>query len=427
MQFKEAMDLLAERYVERRSRPATYLEKRAFSGSDILSSIGQNPALSHALIGAGVGAGVGGLSSAYGNKDKPPEERSSLLRAMLMGGLTGGAVGGGVGAARQFAGNVGEHKPTEVQQLSEKARSLLPHLEPHEQVAMAPVALGKKIYDQLTWSPAAVGGTAATDLLMNSRVGNRGGLFQGRPLSSLASGPWNAIRHPIDTLKNLRSNLGAPTDTSGLHFGHTAPQHSTEPLHFLEGLNDKGNGIHEKMLEHIQNNPTLRDELATGKKTDFTLPIKTPDENAINTARSQYETDLDMQKQQYQEAMRASNNPAGVPQPNPADVPKPDYSKLVKDENLHLDPKMIQNTRARGYAASEAREGFSSPHPLMRIGNTTIRNRLPLSARIGARAVYALGLPALDIGLQAYGRETSKAQSLAELVKQHPEILAGRK
>lgn len=76
------------------------MEKKAISLGSIGDTIKDNPALSHGLIGAGVGAGLSGLSTAYGNEDKDPNDRRSVFQSMLTGGLLGGAAGAGAGLAR---------------------------------------------------------------------------------------------------------------------------------------------------------------------------------------------------------------------------------------------------------------------------------------------------------------------------------------
>lgn len=107
--LEQAIDALAQREVELRSRPATPLEKLA-SLSDILTSVGsslrENPTLGHALLGSGVGALAGGGATMMGNAMRPPEKRRSVLGGAMTGGLAGGAIGGGASLAAKGLSNI---------------------------------------------------------------------------------------------------------------------------------------------------------------------------------------------------------------------------------------------------------------------------------------------------------------------------------
>lgn len=99
--LRTVIDALAARAAELSTRPHTVQEKRAMGMSDVLTSIGSNPAMSHALLGSAIGAGVGGARTAIGNIGKDDVDKRSIGRSLLTGGLAGGALGGGIGLARQ--------------------------------------------------------------------------------------------------------------------------------------------------------------------------------------------------------------------------------------------------------------------------------------------------------------------------------------
>lgn len=107
--LNDAIDALAHREVELRSRPASPFEKLA-AISDILTSLGgslrDNPTLGTALLGGGAGAIMGGGATAMGNAMRPPEKRRSVLGGALTGGLAGGAIGGGASLAAKGLGNI---------------------------------------------------------------------------------------------------------------------------------------------------------------------------------------------------------------------------------------------------------------------------------------------------------------------------------
>ena len=70
--LKEAIDAIAARAAERRTRPATYREKVALEASNVLSAVGDyvknNDTARGALLGAGTGAlaGTGAALAAPG-------------------------------------------------------------------------------------------------------------------------------------------------------------------------------------------------------------------------------------------------------------------------------------------------------------------------------------------------------------------------
>lgn len=94
---------LADQAAAVASTPVSWAEKAAAGFQDYLTGLGEtmkrHPEVRQAImsggIGAGIGAGVGGLGTAWGNKDRDPEERRSVLGSMLTGGLAGGAIGAG--------------------------------------------------------------------------------------------------------------------------------------------------------------------------------------------------------------------------------------------------------------------------------------------------------------------------------------------
>lgn len=99
----EAIEKLAEVASGRRS----HIEKTADGFlSSLGSTIKDNPALSHALVGGGLGAAAGGISTAVSNRGKDDSDRKGLLGSMATGGLMGAAAGGGVGLARQGLSNL---------------------------------------------------------------------------------------------------------------------------------------------------------------------------------------------------------------------------------------------------------------------------------------------------------------------------------
>lgn len=116
--LEEAVNALAARSAELRSKAILSSEKRAASASDFLSSLGQSvkdsPALGTGLLGSGIGAGIGGLGALYGNAGKEKRNRKSVLGSMLTGGLAGGAVGGGLGLARHSLGQLGNGRSDDV-------------------------------------------------------------------------------------------------------------------------------------------------------------------------------------------------------------------------------------------------------------------------------------------------------------------------
>lgn len=111
----EAVEKLAHRAADLRTRPVTYAEKTATSASDVLSSLGgslkDNPTLGHALLGGGLGAAAGAGATAFGNRGKEDYERRGLLGGALTGGLAGAGIGAGVGLARQGLAGLGADKP----------------------------------------------------------------------------------------------------------------------------------------------------------------------------------------------------------------------------------------------------------------------------------------------------------------------------
>ena len=106
MNLVEAVEALAKRASDLRSRPRTFHEKQAVSVSDVLTSIGDqvknNPAFQHALLGTALGAGVSGVSTMLGNARKEEKDRRNVLQSMITGGLAGGAIGGGIGLTRHM-------------------------------------------------------------------------------------------------------------------------------------------------------------------------------------------------------------------------------------------------------------------------------------------------------------------------------------
>ena len=106
----EAVELLAKRAADRRTRPPTYLEKVALEASNVLSAVGDyvrnNDTARGALLGSGAGA-LAGAGSALLGPGSWREKRRRLGSGLLTGGLAGAALGGGVGAARQFGRGLG--------------------------------------------------------------------------------------------------------------------------------------------------------------------------------------------------------------------------------------------------------------------------------------------------------------------------------
>lgn len=103
--LENAVEKLAAYAADLRTRPRTYAEKQATSTADFLTSLGdklkENPGLGGAMLGGGLGAGLGGISAAYGNRDKDPVSKRSILGSMLTGGIAGAGVGAGAGLAHK--------------------------------------------------------------------------------------------------------------------------------------------------------------------------------------------------------------------------------------------------------------------------------------------------------------------------------------
>lgn len=101
----EAIDAVAKRAADRRTRPPTYAEKVALEASNVLSSVGdflnKNDAARGAVLGTGAGA-LAGAGSALLGPGSWKDKRRRLGGSMLTGGLAGATLGGGLGAARQF-------------------------------------------------------------------------------------------------------------------------------------------------------------------------------------------------------------------------------------------------------------------------------------------------------------------------------------
>jgi hypothetical protein len=100
-----AIEQLAKRAADLRTRPSTYAEKVAEGASDLLGGRGEhlknNPTLMHSLIGGAAGAGLGGIGTAVSNLGKEKEDRRSILGSALTGGLAGTAVGAGASLAHK--------------------------------------------------------------------------------------------------------------------------------------------------------------------------------------------------------------------------------------------------------------------------------------------------------------------------------------
>lgn len=107
MTLKEAIDVIAARAAERRTRPATYQEKIALEASNVLGAVGDyiknNDTAKGALLGAGTGA-LAGTGAALAAPGGWKEKRKRLTSNLLGGGLAGAAIGGGLGAAKQYGG-----------------------------------------------------------------------------------------------------------------------------------------------------------------------------------------------------------------------------------------------------------------------------------------------------------------------------------
>lgn len=103
--LKEAIDVIAARAAERRTRPATYREKVALEASNVLSAVGDyvknNDTAKGALMGGGAGALAGAGSALMGGGSWKDKKRK-LTANLLGGGLAGAALGGGIGAAKQY-------------------------------------------------------------------------------------------------------------------------------------------------------------------------------------------------------------------------------------------------------------------------------------------------------------------------------------
>lgn len=102
--LEDAVEALAGRAADLRTRPYTAAEKRAVAASDVLGSLGRaakdHPMLGSALLGGALGAGAGGLSASVANADEPEHRRRSVLGSALTGGLAGAGVGAGLSALR---------------------------------------------------------------------------------------------------------------------------------------------------------------------------------------------------------------------------------------------------------------------------------------------------------------------------------------
>lgn len=109
MSLKEAIDAIAARAAERRTRPATYQEKVALEASNVLGAVGDyiknNDTAKGALLGAGAGA-LGGVGTGLMGPGSWKEKRRRAMSNVLGGGLAGAAIGGGLGAAKQYGGGL---------------------------------------------------------------------------------------------------------------------------------------------------------------------------------------------------------------------------------------------------------------------------------------------------------------------------------
>ena len=82
------------------------VKQAGFSWKDMASDAGKSLAKTRGLGGAAAGAAVGGginaLRTHKKNKNKPQNQKKSLLGGAAKGALAGGAIGGGLGAASGY-------------------------------------------------------------------------------------------------------------------------------------------------------------------------------------------------------------------------------------------------------------------------------------------------------------------------------------
>lgn len=233
--LSDAIEALAKRAADLRTRPLTFAEKRANTVSDYLSSIGQwakdNPMAAGGIAG-GLGGGLlGGLGTANANRGKDKRERRSVLNAMLMGGVSGAALGGGAGAAYKGIQGLSTPANTPAADIQRRIREIQDENPTDAAVRRGVTGALSWVREKLPVSTYAVPGAMAADAAMNSRTLNLGRFGLGR----LDPGLSKDTQHLIRGMAAEGKNMNVPADiqaavTTGQRAGRgtnapTAAQH----------------------------------------------------------------------------------------------------------------------------------------------------------------------------------------------------------
>lgn len=405
--LEEAVELLAKRAADLRSRPRTWSEKKAAGLSDVLGGMGSwakaNPLAASGVAGGALGAGIGGIGTMLGNRGKDEDEQRSTLGSTLTGGLAGAAMGAGGAAVYQGSKGMQAPKETPLTALNQKVKELQAKNPIDEAVkgTASGVWSGIKSHPWTTGTLAGLGSLDAALHSQNARLGERIG--------------WGMIR----------------------------PEMSTDKNHLLKGIQEHGDalGISESVQKALlRNSPNVPGTIAADSHPAARVPgnksttgvtdlvgrhsmAGTPGESFLTRAWNRLRGvegpgdaallrvyDQPNLEHTEREAINASNPQAGYKETKTTTPGSTKTDTLTRQQQ--------QQAKLRGYESSLAKDEA----PGIFKGIFRQRKLAPRALRIGGRLTGYGGILGASYLNDLWNRDTDKEKQLAELMASHPEL-----
>jgi len=451
--LQDAVEALAKRAADLRTRPVTVAEREKVAAADFLAGLGDwvksNPLQAGSLLGGVAGAGLGGASTAFGNRGKPEEQKRSVLSSMLTGGLAGTALGGGGALAYkgyqgmqtgqqgfqpgddlrpgEFARDGQKFKidPKVLRQnpgLHSEVRKLTAQANPLDTGLKSVLGAGKALLDR--------------QIAPDQGFGNPDGNFLDKYLP--ATSTWLPRLGLADAaLHSQKLRLG-----ERMGMGFVRPERSTDINHLLEGIKGKDSGIPEAIQKamHQQNQPggpggTLMGMPASPTPGDVHVPFSGPNDKRTvaniltegnrgagswkdwfkdrlkkpGWAKGQgHESVLDVKHQPMKDVVEETKGPTGSYKQT---LKQPDGPPVVES----LSRQQLEQAKLRGFRELNK----DSPRSGLYKGILGQRNLGSPMARIGGRiAGYGLA-PLAEYAVRSHLEDMNKQDRLRQLMAAH--------
>lgn len=400
--FADALDATLALFL---SKTKVATEKRA---EGILSSIGSNPGLRNALIGAGAGGLGGALMTVTGDREK---NRGKLLRNMALGSFTGAALGGGStllpkvfgGGGRSIGEKLSPNQITD-SQTGEKFTIDPKALKQHPEIAKRvgeltqegplykrlPYTVGKNVWDfwgeEAPTSRDVLPWVFGGDLALNQRVMPFGDVLKriGLP-SKLAPGAISPTKGT--SLENFRRGIG----TLGKEdIGHSKellkklmlPENADRTKALLEGKSYNQAKGQFGWTQDPQGNPIYRDDVPKNTKVVTVTNTRNPDGSIVKG--------------------------------------KPQTTTKIEKQPVSMNQSQMGDLSQKGFQSQADAAGIKGElKPVRRLGGR--EQVMPTGMFRGGRGLGRLGLyggiPLLESGLRDLTESQSNKESLRDLLR----------